>query len=183
MGDIRPYSRMNECAKCDSWYAFAALSASWFGYYSEAQRASGVMMLVSEIMTTSPITIHPSASLRDALEVMDSHEFHHLPVLSSQKHLIGVVTARDCRLSLRIPELARLEWEHMPQVDKLRVRDVMTPTLVTAEPDMTAQEAAKVMLTNYVTCLPVLLDETVVGIITVSDILIAFVQTMSHLVT
>lgn len=131
-------------------------------------------------MTTSPITIHPQATLREALEVMDMHEFHHLPVLSSDKHLIGVVNAHECRLALRLPELARMEWEHLPQVDRLRVRDVMSSTLVTAEPAMTAQEAAKVMLANYVSCLPVLLGETVVGIVTVSDILIAFVQTMTH---
>lgn len=138
-------------------------------------------MLVKEIMTTNPITIHPQATLREALEVMDAHEFHHLPVLSSDKHLVGVVTAYECRLALRLPELARFEWERLPQIDQLRVRDVMAATFVTAEPNMSAQEAAKVMLTNYVSCLPVLLGETIVGIVTVSDILIAFVQTMQHL--
>jgi acetoin utilization protein AcuB len=149
------------------------------------RRDSGasVLMLVSEIMTANPITIHPQATLREALEVMDTHEFHHLPVLSLEKHLIGVVTAHECRLALRLPELARFEWERLPQVDRLRVRDVMSPTLVTADQHMSAQEAAKVMLTNYVSCLPVLLDETIVGIITISDILIAFVQTMGQVST
>ena len=50
----------------------------------------------------------------------------------------------------------------------------MSPAPIMIEPDATATEAARLMLTHRIGCLPVMRGETLVGIITRSDILIAF---------
>jgi CBS domain-containing protein len=52
----------------------------------------------------------------------------------------------------------------------------MTPAPIVVEPDAEAVEAARLMLNNHINCLPVILGETVVGIVTTSDILIAFME-------
>ncbi|MBE0689702.1 MAG: CBS domain-containing protein [Anaerolineae bacterium] len=131
---------------------------------------------VADIMTRNPVTVQPGQTLRAALETMDTHDCHHLPVISPSGHLVGVVTARECRLALRIPELVRDDWHHLETIDKLTVRDIMNTNVVVAEPSTLTKEAARLMLLNYSTCIAILLGETLVGIVTVSDILVAFVS-------
>ncbi|MCA9907147.1 MAG: CBS domain-containing protein, partial [Anaerolineae bacterium] len=114
---------------------------------------------VADIMTRNPVTVQSGQTLRAALETMDAHDCHHLPVLSSSGHLVGVVTARECRLALRLPELVRDDWHEHEMIDKLRVRDIMNTSVVVAEPNTFAQEAARLMLLNYATCIAILLGE------------------------
>jgi CBS domain-containing protein len=137
-------------------------------------------MNVTDIMTRDPVTTTPDSTLRQALELMEEVGCHHLPVLSTANHLIGVITARDCRLALSLPDVVREYWQDDELASRLLVRSVMTaaPTVTTA--DSTAKEAARLMLVNYVSCLPVMKGETLVGIVTVSDILVAFTNMQEH---
>ena len=52
----------------------------------------------------------------------------------------------------------------------------MTPAPIIVEPNTPAAEAARLMLVNHIGCLPVMRSETLVGIITKSDILMAFMN-------
>jgi acetoin utilization protein AcuB len=117
-------------------------------------------MNVSDIMTRNPVTIQPDSILREALEVMEQVGCHHLPVLSAENHLIGIITARDCRVALSLPDVVREYWQEDELAARLLVRTVMSPAPITTEPDATAKEAARLMLTHYVSCLPVMLSET-----------------------
>ncbi len=133
-------------------------------------------MNVSDIMTRQPVTIRSSSTVREALEAMERVGCHHLPVLSDAKHLVGVITARDCRLALSLPDVVREYWQEDELASRLPVSAVMTaaPTVTTTDASVT--EAARLMLNDYVSCLPVMRDETLVGIVTVSDILVAFTR-------
>jgi acetoin utilization protein AcuB len=135
-------------------------------------------MKVAEIMTANPVTIGPDNTLRAAMEQMAAIDCHHLPVISSQGHLIGVITARDCRLALRLPDILHEYWHDHEQADQLQVRSFMSAGPIIAEPDTPTEEAARLMVTNDVSCLPVMRGETLVGIVTISDVLIAFVKGM-----
>ncbi len=137
-------------------------------------------MNVSEIMTSKPVTIHPNDTLREALEMMDNIGCHHLPVISSQGHLVGILSDRDCRTALSSPFILRERWQDEQLIDHLLVRSIMTPAPIVIAPDSFADEAARLMLTNQINCLPVMLDETLIGIITTSDILAAFVRTYAR---
>jgi len=129
-------------------------------------------MNVSEIMTEKPITVTRDTTLSDAMFKMRQLGCHHLPVLGHEKHLVGIVSERDCMQALnsdaakRDPHLA----------EKLFVREVMTGAPIIIEPGSFAEEAARLMLENYIGALPVVLGETLVGIVTKSDILMAFMQ-------
>ncbi len=138
-------------------------------------------MNVSDIMTRNPATIQATGTLRQALETMEQIGCHHLPVLSSENHVIGVITARDCRLALKLPDIVRKFWQEDKQSLQLPVRSVMTPGPIVTTPDTPAAEAVRLMLGEYVSCLPVMQDETLVGIVTVSDILVAFAKMQNNL--
>jgi acetoin utilization protein AcuB len=133
-------------------------------------------MNVSDIMTVKPMSIHQDGTLRQALELMDRNHFRHLPVMNSEGQLVGIISDRDCRTALNSPHILRERWQDENLVNTLRVRSLMTPAPIVIEPDAEAVEAARLMLNNHISCLPVILGETLVGIVTTSDILIAFMD-------
>jgi acetoin utilization protein AcuB len=133
-------------------------------------------MNVSDIMTAKPTTINQDSTLRDALERMESVGCHHLPVLGHDGHLIGIVSDRDCRTALNSPYIMRERWQDDELVNKLMIRAVMTPAPIVVEPDAPVEEAVRLMLNNQINCLPVMRGETLIGIITTSDILVAFMN-------
>ncbi len=133
-------------------------------------------MNVSDIMTAKPASIHQDGTLHQALELLEQHHCRHLPVLNSEAQLVGILSDRDCRTALDSPHILREHWQNEQLANNLRVRTIMTPAPIVVEPDAEADEAARLMLNNQISCLPVILAETLVGIITTSDIMIAFME-------
>lgn len=131
-------------------------------------------MNVQDVMTAKPVTIHQNDSLRQALETMERIGCHHLPVINAEAHVVGILSDRDCRTAINSPYIMRDRWQDEDLVDRLPVRAVMTPAPIIVEPNATADEAVRLMLTNQISCLPVMRGETLVGIVTRSDILMAF---------
>jgi acetoin utilization protein AcuB len=131
-------------------------------------------MNVTDIMTANPVTIRLDKPLREALELMEEHGIKHLPVVSSDGHVVGVVSDRDCRHALHSPFILREKWQDEDLINHLQIRAVMSAAPIIVEPNVPAAEAARLMLTHRIGCLPVLRAETLVGIVTRSDILVAF---------
>jgi acetoin utilization protein AcuB len=127
-------------------------------------------------MTAKPVTINQDRTLRHALETMERVGCHHLPVTGATGHMIGIISDRDCRTALNSPYLSREHWQDDEIVNTLQVRAMMTPAPIVVEPDTPAEEAARLMLKNHISCLPVMRGETLVGILTTSDILVAFMN-------
>jgi acetoin utilization protein AcuB len=137
-------------------------------------------MNVSDLMTHKPVTIRVDQKLRDALEAMEYVGCHHLPVMSKDGHLIGILSDRDCRTALNSPHTLRERWQDEELADKLQVRAMMTPAPIVVAPEAPADEAVRMMLKNNISCLPVMRDETLVGIVTRSDILLAFMSLLQR---
>ncbi len=133
-------------------------------------------MLVAEIMTSEPVTIEPTSTVEAALRLMSELEFHQLPVLSEQGHLIGIINQRDCQRAMGLDPWCGPQADS--DVSVAEVRDYMRPAPVVVEPRTPVQEAARLMTMHHLRCLPVMRDESLVGILTVSDLLIAFMQTL-----
>jgi acetoin utilization protein AcuB len=133
-------------------------------------------MNVSDIMTKKPTTVQLDTSLHEALEIMERISCHHLPVLGTNGHLIGILSDRDCRTALNSPHTMRERWQDEELATNLPVRAMMTPAPIVIAPEAAAEEAARMMLKNQISCLPVMRDETLVGIVTRSDILLAFMN-------
>ncbi|HUG38835.1 MAG TPA: CBS and ACT domain-containing protein [Longimicrobiales bacterium] len=118
-------------------------------------------------MTRDVVTVEPATPLQDALTRARSHGIRHLPVLDGGR-LAGVVTDKDLRLALRT--------EGTPA--DAAVRDVMTVPAITTSPDTPVESAAQLLIRHHIGCLPVVEDDALVGILTESDLLRAFVELM-----
>jgi acetoin utilization protein AcuB len=128
-------------------------------------------------MKANPITVGPQDSFRHAMNLIRQRGIRHLPVVEGGR-LVGIVTDRDVRqaspsaaTSLEVHELHYL-------LEKIKIRDIMTSEVVTAMPEMPIEAAARLMLTHRIGSLPVLRGMALVGIITETDILSAFVEVM-----
>jgi acetoin utilization protein AcuB len=134
-------------------------------------------MMIRELMTGGLITVRPETSVQQARDLLAKERIRHLPVTGPGGVLAGIVTDRDIRLNLpsRATSLSAQEITHL--LSRLTVGEIMTRSVVTIGPDRPAREGAQLMLDHKVGALPVLDDGHLIGIITETDIVRAFVRT------
>jgi CBS domain-containing protein len=133
------------------------------------------MRRVSEIMNRNLVTVAKDASLRRAKRVLDQNRIRHL-LVTDGKRLVGIVTDRDLRTAATSSKSPLTPAEREEFMDALKVVEVMKRRLITAEPDTTIREAARVMVREKIGCLPVVDGNTLVGIVTESDLLEVLVR-------
>jgi len=126
-------------------------------------------------MTKNPITISPDSTISEVLDLMAQKNVHRLPVVQGDT-LIGLLTegviqenSPSHASSLSIHEINYL-------LSKTMVKDIMIRKVITIGPDALLEEAALLMKKNEIGGLPVVVGNKLVGIITVNDILGAFVD-------
>ena len=131
-------------------------------------------MKVQDIMTTRPITVPGDMPVVDARQLMVKHRIRHL-LVTDGRTLLGIVTDRDIRLNLPSPATSLSVWEVNYLLARLTVDSVMTRTVITVDSERDAVEAAALMLDHKIGALPVIDNGTMVGIVTETDVLRAFV--------
>jgi len=132
---------------------------------------------VRDLMTPNVVIVRPEDTIAAAYELMLDHRFRHLIVVDGDGDLVGLLTHRDLLRSSLI-ERAGLPLSFQNDVmERIRVEEVMTSEVETAEPGQTLQEAALLMFENKYGCLPVVEGTRVVGILTESDFVRFFAGT------
>jgi acetoin utilization protein AcuB len=121
-------------------------------------------MIVGKRMTQEPITVEPEDLASRAAHKMQAGGFRRVPVVRDGK-LVGIISDRDLR-------------EHRGHLEQVKINGIMTENPITVTPATTVEEAAQIMLERQVGGLPVVADGRVVGIVTASDILRAFLDVM-----
>jgi len=114
-------------------------------------------MKVKDVMTRPPLTARRDDSVELALQIMGWGEVRHLPIVDEGR-LVGVVSERDL-LSNR--ERGRTLGE------------VMSSPVQTARPDDDLAEAAARMVRERLGCLPVVANNELLGMVTVTDVVAA----------
>ena len=128
------------------------------------------MAQLSEIMNRDLVTVDKQASLRRARRILDQHRIRHLLVMEG-KRLVGIVTDRDLRQAAPSSKSPLTTSERQEFMDELKVLEVMSRKLITASSTTTIREAAKVMVSEKIGCLPVVDGNQLVGIVTQADLL------------
>jgi acetoin utilization protein AcuB len=136
-------------------------------------------MIVKDFMTTSPISVSPATPIAEARDLMVRRRIRHLLILHDER-LVGIVTDRDVRLNLPSPASSLSVWEVNYLLTKLTAGEVMTKNVITVSPNQTMTEAARLMLEKKIGALPVVEGDRVVGILTETDVLRAFVGSQNN---
>jgi acetoin utilization protein AcuB len=126
-------------------------------------------------MTVPPITTGPDTLVVEARQLMSNRRIRHLLVTDGPK-LLGIITDRDMRLNLPSPATSLSVWDINYVLARMTVASVMTKSVITVESGRDALVAAHLMLDHKIGALPVVEAGSVVGIITETDLLRAFVQ-------
>jgi len=127
-------------------------------------------MQVKDLMISNPITITPRSTIRKAIEVMKINSIRHLPVVTKGDTLKGFLTLADLKQGL------------MPSMlTDVTLKDLIIKEPITVHPEDDIEIAAKLIYNYKIGGMPVVKDGKVVGIITQSDILGAFIDMMGLL--
>ncbi len=126
-------------------------------------------MIIASRMTLNPVTVYPEMSVGEASELMKREKLHRLPVLDKDKKLVGIITEKDVLHASPSPASSLSIHEMVYLLSKLKVRDLMTTDVVTITEDTTVEEAARLMVDQDLSCLPVVRGDVLVGIVSKSD--------------
>jgi CBS domain-containing protein len=115
-------------------------------------------------MTRQLITLRDDEPVGDLEKWMERLRFHHLPVIDANMKLVGLITRADFLHAM-------LDGVNGAKADANTPAGlIMRKLIVTAKPDYALTEAARVMLKEKLSCLPVVVDDaTLVGILTNTD--------------
>ena len=128
---------------------------------------------VRDIMQEKIVTISDSDTLSTVEDIMTLGHLRHMPVVHAGK-LVGVVSERDLlRASLsNLTEFGSDERRAFLTV--VEIARVMSAPPIVIEPGAGVQEAARVMAEQRIGCLPVVDGDTLVGMLTETDLLASF---------
>ena len=113
------------------------------------------MATVADLMVKDVLTVEPSDTIGEAAEKMNASNVGAVVVMEDMVRIVGIVTERD--LLRAVASRARAA--------EARVRQWMTPNPVTIGPELTIEQAAKIMFDNNFRHLPVVKDGRALGIV------------------
>ena len=113
------------------------------------------MDTVADLMVKDVLTVAPSDTIGEAAEKMNAANVGAVVVMEDFVRIVGIVTERD--LLRAVAARARAA--------EARVRQWMTPDPVTIQPELTVDEAARIMFDHNFRHLPVVKDGRPLGIV------------------
>ncbi|MEM7245444.1 MAG: CBS domain-containing protein [Acidobacteriota bacterium] len=126
---------------------------------------------VSQVMSSRLVTVGPDDNLGQVRDLFELHGFHHLLVMDEDR-LVGVLSDRDLLRGLSPFVGATIERQRDADTLRKRVHQVMRRHPISVGPDHDLAFVAQVMLSQNVSCLPVLGDSgEPLGIVTSRDLL------------
>jgi len=130
---------------------------------------AGQLCLAGDIMHSPVETLLPEADILEAWKLISERRFRHVPIVSSQGEVVGIVSDRD--ILLRAALIAASDAADLPSPGG-RVEQIMHAPVLTATPSTAVNQVARIMFEERVGAMPIA-DEAgnLVGMITRNDIL------------
>jgi len=124
-------------------------------------------------------TVKPQDTVRHARETMERHRVNQLPVVTNGR-LVGIVTDRDLRDAFPSVFESADAAAHHRRADTdpatIPVEDVMTREVLALAPSVYVADAARLMRRERIGAVPIVDGTRLVGVLTRSDVLDAFVE-------
>lgn len=118
-------------------------------------------MKVQDCMCKKVICVQPETTVKDVAKLMETNHIGSIPVCKNDGKIVGIITDRD--IILRSIACDK-DVKHTP------ISEIMTTKVIRTSPDTDTTAVAEIMANNQVRRLPVVIDEKVVGIVTLGNL-------------
>ncbi|MBM7692919.1 acetoin utilization protein AcuB [Peribacillus deserti] len=129
-------------------------------------------MILEEIMKTDVITLAESDTIKTAIQIVNEKKIRHIPVVNQEDHVVGLITDRDLRDAA--PSIFHAE-EHQEDLER-PLSSIMQKQVITGHPLDFVEEVSALFYEHDISCLPVVTEKKLVGIITETDLLHTLVK-------
>jgi CBS domain-containing protein len=152
-------------------------------------------LLIKDVMSTAPVTLKPTATLREAAITLADESVGGCPVVDDQGRIIGMLSEVDILEALKTqnkelrmlmpPEITfgisfveiikeREALAAFKEVENRLVQDVMTKDIHAVGPEDSVERAIRLMVQHKIHRIPVVEGDRLVGILTRGDVLRGF---------
>jgi len=128
-------------------------------------------MLVKEVMIENVVKVPPEMNIVEAAKTMSEHSIGSLIVVKDE-NLAGLITDRD--ILTKVVAKGR-------DIQKTMIGEVMTKEVIYVKPDLDIEDAAEIMTEHGIKKLPVIDNDTLLGIVTASDIIASHPKIMEKI--
>jgi acetoin utilization protein AcuB len=126
-------------------------------------------MNVGRRMSHPVFTVQPDTPITKAHELMAREKIHRAPVVKNGK-LVGIITENDIQKAYPSSATSLAVWEVASLIENIKVKDIMIKNVKTVQEATSIEEAARIMVDNKISALPVMRGQELVGIITETDL-------------
>ncbi len=126
-------------------------------------------MCVRHLMTDQLITVLPTCSADEVRNLLPCQYIRHVLVCTTAGKLVGIISDRD-----------------LANTSANTAKELMTPRPITVEPDCLIGPAVTLIMKRQISCLPVVKDGEVCGVLTSTDLMMALqcsLQALQRIVT
>ena len=128
-------------------------------------------MLIESWMTKDVLTLTPDRSMMKASKLMKDNNISRIPIVDEAGELVGIISDRDIKDASPSKATTLDMHELYYLLSEIKIKDIMTKSLITVRQADTVEKAAVVMLEKNIGGMPVVDDAgKLMGIITQSDI-------------
>ncbi|HIH89056.1 TPA: CBS domain-containing protein [Candidatus Bathyarchaeota archaeon] len=120
---------------------------------------SGII-LVRDIMAKNVKTVRTDDSVHDAVVKMNKFEVGSI-IVTNNNRAVGIITSKNVLSRIVEPRL---------DASMVRAKDIMSSPLITIEPDIAVEDAAKLMAKKKIKQLVIMDRDKILGILSTSDI-------------
>lgn len=129
-------------------------------------------MRASHVMKNDVVFTGPDASLRLARKLMREFNIQHLPVVE-HGNIVGILSEGDILLASTLRD-GRIDTPDLP------VTSFMSKNVITCFPTTSVSDIVATMMALQISCVPVVVDRRVIGIITTHDLMRVLVESTRY---
>jgi acetoin utilization protein AcuB len=129
-------------------------------------------MIVEEIMNSDVTYLTPIDSISKAILLISTKKIRHIPIVNEQQHVVGLITDRDIKDAA--PSIFRAD-ENKEDLEK-PLSSIMKKDVITGHPLDFVEEIAALFYEHKISCMPIVKDQCLVGIVTETDLLHTLVE-------
>lgn len=129
-------------------------------------------MIVEQMMNTNVVTLQPTHSIKDAINLLRENKIRHLPITNEDGQVVGVLSDRD----IKDATPSNLIENQQQDIYATPIEEIMTKNPIIGHPLDFVEEVATIFYDQKIGCLPIVSSGKIVGIVTETDLLYKYIE-------